>query len=212
MPANRVQSAHPWHVVLILDDSGSMVGPPSDDLNKAIRAMIDEFQILSMGVKPYFKISVISFGSDFKVLSEAKSEQQVDVTEVSNFNGDSGSTNAAGALDEACNLLGRNPGKDTDFTPFVFFLSDGNPDDENSALASGDRLNNLSIPAGSPRVVTIGLGSDVNDKFMQKLASNSELYKHLKDSKEIVKLFPAIGTIAGSATGAAAVEQAIVNI
>ncbi len=47
---------------------------------------------------------------------------------------------------------------------------------------------------------------------MQKLASNSELYKHFKDSKEIIKLFPGIGTIAGSATGAAAVEQAIVNI
>jgi uncharacterized protein YegL len=212
MPANRVQSAHPWHVVLILDDSGSMSGAPADDLNKAIKAMIDEFQILSMGVKPYFKVSIISFGSDFKVLSEAQSEQQVDVTKVSNFNGESGSTNAAAALDEACNLLARNPGKDTDFTPFVFFMSDGNPDDESAAIAAGNKLKSLSIPAGTPRVVTIGLGSDVNDSFMQKLASNSELYKHVKDSKEIIKLFPAIGTIAGSATGAAAVEQAFVNI
>jgi len=198
--------------VLILDDSGSMTGTPADDLNNAIKSMIDEFQILSMGVKPYFKISIISFGSDFSILCEAKSEQQVDVMKATSFSGGSGSTNAAAALDEAYNLLKRNPGKDTDFIPFVFFLSDGNPDDESAALASGDRLKILSIPAGAPRVVTIGLGDDVNDKFMQKLASNSELYKHLKDSKEIVKLFPAIGTIAGSAAGAAAVEQAIVNI
>jgi uncharacterized protein YegL len=212
MPAQRVTSNSPWHIILVLDDSGSMSGQPAQDVNAAVTAMIEEFNILSMGSKPYFRISIVSFGSSAQVLCEYQSEQQVNVSQVAAFAGNSGSTDAAAALEATYNLLMRNPGNPTDFVPYVFFMSDGAPDDEGGALAASAKLKSMSIPAGTPRVVTIGLGSSVNDNFMRQLATNTELYKHLQNSKEITKFFPAIGTLTGTKTGTDAVDTAIVNL
>jgi uncharacterized protein YegL len=211
MPASRVTSNSPWHIVLVLDDSGSMTGDPAEEVNNAVTAMIDELKLMSMGMKPYFKLSVITFGSRPEVVCEAVNEQSVDMNRAAALRGDSGSTDAAAALDEAYNLLQRNPGTATDFTPYIFFLSDGAPDDGTSALTAGDKLKKLSIAAGTPKLVTIGFGS-VNDDFMQKLASNPEMYKKLQDYKQIVKIFPAIGTIAQTATGTEGMDQAIMNL
>jgi uncharacterized protein YegL len=212
MPASRVTSNSPWHIVLVLDDSGSMSGNPAQHLNDAVTAMVDEMKILSGGKKPYFKLSVVSFGSRPTVLCTAESEQTVALQNIASFGGNSGSTDAASALTEAADLLARNVGAPTDFTPYVFFLSDGVPDDERAALAAGDRLKSLSLAAGTPRVVTIGFGT-VNDAFMEKLATTPELYKKLRDPREIINLFPNIGTIAASqASGTAGVDQAIMNL
>lgn len=211
MPASRVTSNSPWHIVLVLDDSGSMSGPPADEVNNSVTAMIEELKIMSMGMKPYFKLSVITFGSRPDVVCEAVSEQAVDMNKAAALKGDSGSTDAAAALEEVHTLLQKNPGAATDFTPYIFFLSDGAPDDVNSALAAGDKVKEMAIAAGTPKLVTIGFGS-VNDDFMGKLASNTEMYKKLQDYKQIVKIFPAIGTIAQTATGTDGMDQAIMNL
>ena len=139
-PTGRVQSAYPWHIVFVLDDSGSMSGQPAKDLNEAIQAMIDELELVSQGTKPFFKISVISFGSNSTILCEAVNEQGVPVNSITNFAGNSGSTNTSAALNDAVAVLKRNPGQVTDFEPFVFFMSDGFPDNESAALYSADQL------------------------------------------------------------------------
>ena len=211
MPASRVTSKNPWHVVLVLDDSGSMSGQPCRDLNEAIKELIDALVTASMGQKPYFKVSVVSFGSNFNTLAEALPETDIDENVVANFQGGSGSTNAAAALDEAARILLNNPGEETDFEPFVFFLSDGCPDNANTALQAADKIKSLSLPSGSPRIVTLGFGS-VDDSFMEGLANNSELYKKMASSQDIVKLLPAIGTIGTQAGGAADVEEAIMKL
>ncbi len=211
MPANRVSSNSPWHIILVLDDSGSMQDQPARDLNAATSAMLDELKLMSSGVKPYFKLSIIKFGSRPTVIAKAVSEQTLTNDQVSSIDGSSGMTNAAPALQEVVEILGKNPGKSTDFVPYVFFLSDGALDDEPEALRVGDSIKSLSIAAGAPRIVTIGFGA-ANDSSMTKLASTPELYKRLATSKDMVKLFPAIGTIASTATGTAAVDQAIINI
>lgn len=211
MPAERVTSKSPWHVVFVLDDSGSMSGQPAIDLNEAMETMIEEMRLLSQGMKPYFKVSVVSFGSDSRILAKAQSEGQVDLNVVAKFSGNSGSTNAAAALSDAYNILAANGGEDSDFDPFVFFLSDGAPDNDQLALDAGQRIKTLSIPAGTPRIVTIGLGSP-NDSFMGALASNPELYKRLQKSSEIKNLLPAVGTIAGTKAGADGVAEAIMQL
>ncbi|MDX6406860.1 MAG: molecular chaperone DnaK [Blastocatellia bacterium] len=211
MPASRVNSMSPWHIVLVLDDSGSMIGSPADEVNNAVTAMIDELKLMTSGMKPYFKLSVITFGTRPELVCEAVSEQAVDMNKAASLKGDSGSTNAEAALEEAYQLLRKNPGAATDFTPYIFFLSDGAPDDVDAALAAGDKLKKMSIAAGTPKLVTIGFGP-VNDDFMQKLASNTEMYKKLQDYRQIVKIFPAIGTIAQTATGTEGMDQAIMNL
>lgn len=211
MPASRVTSKNPWHLVLLLDDSQSMEGEPSNDLNEALKEMIAELKMLSMGQKPYFKVSVVSFGSGYSNLLEAQSETNIDEDDLANFSGKSGSTNAAAALDEAARILKANPGEETDFEPFVFFLSDGYPDNADLALKSGSEIKGLDLASGRPRIVTLGFG-DVDENFMKSLASNAELYKKLSSSADIRKLLPAIGTIGTQVEGAAQVEEAIVRL
>lgn len=211
MPASRVTSKNPWHMVLVLDDSGSMSGQECQDLNEAMKELIDALVTASMGQKPYFKVSVVSFGSSFQTLAEAVAETDLDENVIADFQGNSGSTNAAAALDEAARILSHNPGQETDFEPFVFFLSDGHPDSASTALQAADKIKNLSLPSGSPRIVTLGFGS-VDDNFMGKIATNSELYKKMNTSQDIVKLLPAIGTIGTQAGGAEDVEEAIMKL
>ena len=210
MPATRVTSKSPWHIVLVLDDSGSMAGQPCKIVNEAMQELIEALVTASMGQKPYFKVSVISFGSNFATLSEAVPETDLDEGLVASFRGSSGSTNAAAALEEAARVLQANPGKETDFDPFVFFFSDGVPDSSEPAIQAAGKIKGLDLPSGKPRLITIGCGS-VDDGFMQQLASNSELYRKLDDFKDIVNLLPAIGTIGTQARGAEDVEEAIMK-
>lgn len=213
MPAVRVTSQSPWHVVFVIDDSGSMSGQPANDVNEAMETMIEEMRLMSQGMKPYFKVSVISFGNDSNVLAKAQTEVQIDLNAVAKFSGNSGTTNAAAALSDAYSVLSSNGGAPTDFEPFVFFLSDGAPDNEQLALDAGQRLKTMSLPAGTPRIVTIGFGQP-NDQFMKALASNPELYKKLQKSTDIKDLLPAVGTIAGTkgAGGAEGVAEAIMQL
>lgn len=211
MPANRVTSNSPWHMVMVLDDSYSMKGTASSDLNEAVKELVDALLTASMGQKPYFRVSVISFGSNVTTLAEAVPETELDVVKIANFQGNSGSTNAAAALDEAMRVLKANPGSESDFEPFVFFLSDGHPDDRNAAINTADRLKSMSLPSGTPRLVTLGFGA-TDDDFMATVAKNRELYKKMGSSGDIVNLLPAIGTIGSQAGGAQDVEEAIMKL
>lgn len=100
------------------------------------------------------------FSVKFTTLAEAVPETALDENVVANFKGNSGSTNAGAALDEAHRILRGNPGQDTDFEPFVFFLSDGHPDSSDTAQQAADRIKSLSLASGRPRIVTLGFGSD----------------------------------------------------
>ena len=53
---------------------------------------------------------------------------------------------------------------------------------------------------------------NVEDAFMRAVATNPELYKHYDSPAAITKILPAIGTIAGTGTGAAGAEKAIMQM
>ena len=212
MPASRITSNSPWHILFLLDDSGSMTGEPANRLNEALDGMIEELKVISQGTKPYFKLTLISFGSNARILTEAESEQQIQKAMITNFSGNSGSTNMAAAFDEAASVLRRHPGVATDFDPFVFVLTDGVPDDEAAAEAAAQRIKNLDIPAGRPRVVSLGLGDEVNLEYLKRIATNPELARKLQRPTDLVSFFPAVGTVVTSTNGAAAVEDMIMEI
>jgi uncharacterized protein YegL len=212
MPAPRVTGNSPWHIIFLLDDSGSMSGEPARKLNEAIDTMINEMDLISQGKKPYFRLSFIVFGSSYHVLCEEESEQKIDRAKVTSLSGNSGSTDMAAALVEAAALLKRRPGKPTDFDPFVFLLTDGNPDSHDSARKAAEALRKLEVAAGQPRLVALGLGDAVDMEFLSQVATNPELARHLRDPKDLVKFFPAIGTFVGADGGAAAIEVAIADV
>jgi uncharacterized protein YegL len=169
-------------------------------------------KLISQGTKPYFKLSVIVFGSKPHVVAEYESEQAIDKGKVTAFAGDSGTTDMAGALAEAAALLKRRPGNPTDFDPYVFLLTDGDPDNEPNALSAAQALKSIEVAAGKPRLIAIGLGDHVKMGVLQQVATNSELAKHIQRPDDLIRLFPAIGTVVASAGGAQAVDQAIVDI
>jgi len=220
MPADRITSNSPWHVVLIIDDSGSMSaeptgkGPsPASQVNEALRSMVAEMEVIAKGTKPYFKISIIAFGDSADILAEAKGERDIDINTIASFAGSRGTTKCSEAFDLACQVLQRNPGKDTDFRPYVFFFSDGRPNDGDAqpTIDAAKTLKSLKLAAGQPTVWTLGYG-DIDPTFMKQVASSSEYFKQLPDASALAKLFPAIGTIAGTKTGESAVNTAIMNL
>lgn len=212
MPANRVTSETPWHVVLVLDDSGSMEGKPAADVNDGLKSMLAEMEVVAKGTKPYFKVSIVSFGSGAQIIEEFKGEREIDANAIAVFSGSSGTTAADRGLQAAIDILKRNPGKPSDFRPYVFFFSDGQPDDAGAALNVANNLKALDIAAGNPTVIALGLGN-VNDQFMKSVATNAEFYIHLTDSSQLARLFPLIGTVAGSrASGEDAINKTIINI
>ncbi len=202
MPADRISSFSPWHLVLVLDDSGSMYGSRIKTLNEAMERMVDEMRSLSGGLKPYFRLSIIRFGTRPELLAEAKSEMEIKTSAITTMTGSSGGTNAAAALDLAHQVLRRNPGEEKDFDPFVFFFSDGAPDDKSAALNAGERLKALSLPCGKVRLITVGIG-EADGVFMRQLATQkngSGLYRKFGHERDILDFFPDIGTIAVSQT------------
>jgi uncharacterized protein YegL len=211
MPADRVTSDTPWHVVLLVDDSGSMEGAGAAAVNEGLRAMISEMEVIAKGTKPYFKVSLIAYGSELRVLCEAVGEKQVDLDAIATFAGASGTTDMAGALELAGKVLERHPGKPTDFRPYVWLFTDGRPDDPARAEAAAGALKALALPAGSPTVVAVGVG-DVEPAFLKRVATNPEFAILKADPRALVRIFPAIGTIVGSRSGEAAINQAIVNL
>lgn len=212
MPADRVWSESPWHVVLIIDDSGSMERD-SKFVNEALKSMVAEMEVIAKGTKPYFKISIIAFGDTPDILAEAKGEREIDINKIATFAGTRGLTKCSEAFELASTVLKRNPGKDTDFRPYVFFFSDGcpNSDDVQLAKQAAADLKRLSIPAGAPTIIALGYG-DIDRNFMQEVASNRELFKEVPDASGLVRLFPAIGTIAGTKTGEGGINTAIMNL
>lgn len=219
MPAEKITSFSPWHLVLVLDDSISMAGQKIDTLNEAMRRLVDELRLWSGGLKPYFRVSLIKFGSSAEILSEVLNEREIDVVRITSMRGDSGTTNAAEALSRAHEILQRNPGEPEHFEPFVFFFSDGQPDDKGKALEAGRRIKALRLPSGEPRLVTIGIG-DVDDQFMRDLATSrggEARYRKLQDVRDIEYFFPLIGTKAATMaadrrSSADQLEEAIISI
>ena len=127
MPADRITSISPWHVVLIIDDSGSMSEPkggliPAAQVNDGLRSMIAEMEVIAKGTKPYFKISIIAFGSDAEIIAEAKNERDIDIDKIATFAGSRGTTRCSQAFRLAADVLKRNPGRSYRFYALYFLL------------------------------------------------------------------------------------------
>jgi len=197
----RITGKSPMHMVLVADDSGSMKGDAAQAATKAIHAWVNELYVATRGKKPYFRFSLVSYGSAPNIVAEALDVRDVDVKPFV-LDGSSGRTNLVAALAAVRQIVMRDGATEEHCPPVVFLFTDGKPTDENghdtaaaaqAALAEAHALKTVPLPCGSPYIVALGFG-DASDTFLREVASTPQLYHRLPNAQALIALLPDIGT------------------
>jgi uncharacterized protein YegL len=206
MPADRITSYSPWHIVLVIHDSRLETTAAIRD---AVQWLVSEIDVIERN-RPCFILSVVTFGPQETVHIEANSAREIGMSGISVFTKCSESTRSSTALHLAEEILKRHPGKAEDFRPHVFFILDVKPDahDRSAALDAAVDLKSLNVAAGAPLIWAIGWG-DVEMEFMESVASKVGLFKKLPNVETLGKFLPAIVAVASGVLGELALIDAI---
>ena len=162
-------NVRPTDIMLLLDVSGSMGGPPIDQAKYACNNLFNEmidFNIHSAGI--------ITFGSNVQLccnLTKDKYKLLGAVNAVSVY----GSTDLTGALMRADAVFVKSNND-----KIVIVVTDGWPDHADTALKVAQKLRDKGI-----RVVAIGAGNSIGKDFLSSLASDYYLIKNMGQLKEV---------------------------
>jgi Ca-activated chloride channel family protein len=158
-PAVRPRAV-PRDLTFVMDVSGSMSGQKMEQARAAGKQILrslspaDRFRLID------FSSDVRTFRNDFSAATSENlraAERYLDQLDAE------GSTNIAGALDEALSAPVQ-----TGRLPIVLFLTDGQPtvgERDGSVIAA-----NVAKQRGSRRLFTFGVGSDLNISLIEQLA------------------------------------------
>ena len=173
-------------VVLLLDTSGSMSGKPIDTLNRAVEAMIAEFQKAET-METFIKFSIITFGKDgVKLHTPLEEVSKIQYTPLDA----GGSTPMGAALSMAKAMIeDKTIFKGRDYRPAIVLLSDGAPNDDwkgpmDDFISTGrsSKCDRMALAIGSA-------DEKVLNKFIKGCA-NPLFYA--KDASKIVEAFKKI--------------------
>lgn len=171
-------------IVFVMDNSKSMDDSDPTDVRKQIIANV-------LGsLNNDAKVALVTFTADAKVINNGLKDKTVDkkiiITDIFNMSNDNGQnddsgTNGAGGIQRALRLFSSN----SKTRKYIVFLTDG--DDNKQNAKSYDELIEKAKD-DDIRILTIGLGNDVNSTNLIKIAketngkyylanSSSKLYK-----------------------------------
>ena len=175
-PAMRAR-ATPRDVTLVLDVSGSMSGDKMRQAREAAKQVLrtlsesDRFRIVD------FSTDVRTFRDGWTAVSPANIREGTRYLDALDAQG---STNIAGALDEALSVQ-----TDPQRMPVVLFMTDGEPSvGERNPAALADRA---AKQRGRQRIFTFGLGADVNVQLVEQLALEGRGSAHFVRPDESVE-------------------------
>jgi len=166
----------PIQMALIMDCSGSMYGDSIEDAKRAASSFVER------SLKPGRQVAVVAFPGG--VLSPPQSDLGRLRGAISRLT-PIGSTPMAQGLRDARDLLRPRAGVQRVFV----ILTDGHPDDPNNTLAEIHKLR-----SSGGRVITIGVGPQVQRSFLQSLASQPTDFHFCSESVELEGTFINLAT------------------
>lgn len=176
-PPDMRARATPRDVTLVIDVSGSMSGNKMRQAREAAKQVLgtlsesDRFRIVD------FSTDVRTFRDTWTPVSSTtvrEATRYLDALEAQ------GSTNIAGALDEALSVK-----TEAGRMPVVLFITDGEPSvGERNPAALADRA---AQQRGRNRIFTFGLGADVNVQLVEQLALDGRGSAHFVRPEESVE-------------------------
>ncbi len=154
-------------VFLLVDVSGSMMGPKIDTVNVALKEMISQFRNVE-NPRGVIELSIITFGgSGIKVIKELSAPEENEVYTLSA----GGKTPMGEAFLKVHDLIeDKNVVTSRDYTPTIVLISDGNPTDYDVRDKTGEeilRWDRMQLIHGGDRTskalkLAMGIGDDMN--------------------------------------------------
>jgi molecular chaperone DnaK (HSP70) len=166
----------PMQIAMLMDCSGSMYGSSIEDAKRAAQAFVER------SMQPGRQIAVIAFpgGVLAPPTSDPRRLKQA-ITELTPI----GSTPMAAGLKNARDLLRPRAGVQRVF----LVMTDGHPDNPDAVSAEVHRIRSTG-----GRVVTVGVGSKVEQGFLKTLASSPKDYHFCNESVELQGTFINLAT------------------
>jgi Ca-activated chloride channel family protein len=188
-PTDLARNRMPRDVTFVIDVSGSMSGAKLDQAKAAGRQLLrtltaqDRFRVIDFSTDVRSFRDEFAFGTDVNVRSAIRYIDELEAT---------GSTNIAGALDEALGTsdvgLGRRNDDNSERTerlPLVLFMTDGAATiGERDPARIGARAARIR---GGARIFTFGLGADLNIGLLEQLAMEGRGTAHFVRPDENVE-------------------------
>ncbi len=159
-PFNNVKVL-PKDVIIVLDQSGSMMGKKWDQARSAVRYVLEH-------LNPEDRFNIVSFSTGYRIY--AKSLQKVDQAAeaakwVQGLNAEGG-TDIDGALGQAASFI------DPERTTNIIFLTDGQPTEGETDISRLlQKVKDRSKP--NVRLFVFGVGDDVNTFLLDTLSTDN---------------------------------------
>ncbi|MFT6142220.1 MAG: molecular chaperone DnaK (HSP70)/uncharacterized protein YegL [Myxococcota bacterium] len=171
------QNRAPMQVALVIDCSGSMYGRTIKDAKAAAHAFVE--RVLD---QPKRQVAVIAFPGGVKSTPTADLPR---LHEAIDRLSPIGSTPMSDGLRDSRDLLRPRAGIQRVFV----IMTDGHPDDPNATLAEIHRLR-----TSGARIITIGVGGQVQPEFLQSIASRPTDYHFCSESLDLEGTFINLAT------------------
>ena len=185
LPTIRTDEVPYYSIVMAMDCSGSMYG---DKMRKSIEAAQNMIDVLA----DEDRVTLLAFESSTRTIFDQ--EQLVSVDDDGNdidnrdlIKSQIGSLHASGGteIERVLQSALTSKSDDTQYQSFVILLSDGQSSVSNSVLAS--------LKANGQRVITVGIGYDVDQSLMQRIADETDgTYIFCENAGDLATAFKAL--------------------
>lgn len=184
----------PLPIFVLADTSGSMRGEKINELNLALREMLNTLNAAD-DIRGKFQLSVIAFGGDVKVLQPLADIEGLILTELSA----AGNTSMGQAFEMVREMIeDRNVVSSRAYTPTIVLISDGLPTDCTEEMYRRKNyfdweplvdLHNGERSSKCQRMA-LGIGEDADIDMLKSFIDNPEIpVIKTKDASGITKFF-----------------------